>query len=130
MWFKCSVTHDSCHHVNRCLLQVRKLSLCDLYQFINLFCRYEFVRNIQALLNQGIAQSLFFIALSVSLGNDYVYEVCLSLGSLVHYLIMVSFMWLLIRPIVLLFSLIQRNFYERDCFILPFIFIAWGKYSY
>lgn len=38
-------------------------------------------------------------------------------------------MWLLIRPVILLFSLIQRNFYERDCFTLPFIFLAWGMSS-
>ena len=89
--------------------------------------RYGFVRNIQALLNQALAQSLVFVILAVSYQNIEIYELCLGLGSLLHYLILVTFTWFLFRPIILLFSLIRRNLYERDCFILPFTFMAWGK---
>ncbi len=101
-WFECIKTHCS-------------------------FCRNEFVRNIQALINQALAQSLLFALLAISLQNYYIYEMCLGLGSLVHYAITVTFMWFVFRPIILLLSLIRRNLYERECFILPFVFMAWGK---
>lgn len=95
---------------------------------INLFSdRDSYVRNIQALVNHGITQSLVFIVMIVSFQRNEIQEACLALGSLLHYTILVSYMWLMFKPIVLLMSQIRRQLYEKGGFILPFFFMAWCK---
>ena len=95
---------------------------------IDLFSdRDSYVRNIQALVNHGITQSLVFIVMVVSFQRNEIQEACLALGSLLHYTILVSYMWLMFQPIVLLMSQIRRQLYEKGGFILPFLFMAWCK---
>ena len=89
--------------------------------------RDSYVRNIQALVNHGITQSLVFVVMIVSFQRNEIQEACLALGSLLHYIILVSYMWLVFQPIVLVISQIRRQLYEKGGFILPFFFMAWCK---
>ena len=66
----------------------------------------------------------------VSFQRNEIHELCIALGSFLHYVILVSFIWLVFRPVVLLFSQVRRSIYEKDCFILPFFFMSWSKYKY
>ena len=91
--------------------------------------RHKYVRSVQALVGHTVSQCLVFLIMVLSLERWPIDGVCFTLGLLLHYTILVSYFWLIIRSIVVVLRETRRQMYERNCFIMPFIILAWGECS-
>ena len=89
--------------------------------------RHDFVCSVQALVNHAIAQAMVILVMALAWNKWMPESVCFSLGTLLHYFTFCSFLWLIFQPLVLAMGEVQRKLYERRCFILPFILMAWGN---
>jgi hypothetical protein len=87
-------------------------------------------KDMQCLLNQGLAQVISMVLMMASFRIDDVNWLCLTFGSLLHYALLVSFLWLLIRPIVLLVGYIWKGLHKKNWFIFPFSLLAWSECHY
>ena len=92
-----------------------------------LYYRHTYVRSVQALVSHSLSQCLVYLVMMLSLERWPVDGLCFTVGLLLHYTILVSYLWLIIRPIVIVLRETRRQLYERNCFIMPFTILAWGK---
>lgn len=92
--------------------------------------RHQYARSVQALVSHSLSQGLFFLLMMLSLERWELDGLCFTAGLLVHYAILVCFLWLTVRPVILVLRETQRRLYEKTCFIMPLTLVAWGRSSF